>query len=110
VNSREKGCRGERKAAAVLNAVLGTAFRRGVQHAGGPDSPDITGALPGVHFAVKRAERHRVPASAWIGKRLSRLAKTYPERFSKSRQRDSDIWVIYPQNEQAEQETEETWK
>ena len=55
-------------------------------------------------------ERRRVPASAWIGKRLSRLAKTYPDRFSKSRQRDSDIWVIYPQNEQAEQETEETWK
>ncbi len=60
MNSREKGCRGEREAAATLNAVLGTAFRRGVQYAGGPESPDITGALPGVHFEVKRVERLNV--------------------------------------------------
>lgn len=55
-------------------------------------------------------ERRRVPASAWIGKRLSRLAKAYPDRFSKSRTRDANIWLIFPENEQNAQEIEEEWE
>ena len=56
-NSRDKGARGEREAAAELRRVLGIEARRGVQHAGGPDSPDIVTENFPVHIEVKRAER-----------------------------------------------------
>lgn len=56
INSRQKGARGEREAAAFLRA-LGIGAERGRQHHGGPDSPDVKTALPGVHFEVKRVER-----------------------------------------------------
>lgn len=55
-NSRRKGKVGELQAAAALRA-LGIAARRGQQHSGSPDSPDVQTALPGVHIEVKRAER-----------------------------------------------------
>lgn len=54
--SRDKGKRGEREAAALLRAH-GFEARRGVQHAGGPDSPDVVHSIPGVHLEVKRTER-----------------------------------------------------
>ena len=54
-NSREKGARGEREIASILREH-GYDSRRGQQHAGGPDSPDVIG-LPGVHIEVKRTER-----------------------------------------------------
>ena len=47
MNSKRKGKAGELEAAAELRRVLGVEARRGVQHAGGPDSPDVVG-LPGV--------------------------------------------------------------
>lgn len=53
--SREKGKRGERELAKILRQY-GYACRRGVQYAGGPDSPDVTG-LPGIHIECKRTER-----------------------------------------------------
>ena len=56
MNSRNKGAVGEREAAKFLNEVLGTEFRRGQQFQGSPESPDITGAIPGLHFEVKRVE------------------------------------------------------
>lgn len=56
MNSRQKGKRIEREAAAALSAVFNVAMRRGVQFSGGPDSPDVIG-LPGVHFEVKGVER-----------------------------------------------------
>ena len=55
--SRRKGKRGERELVAVLTAE-GFDARRGQQHRGGPDSPDvIVPALPGIHFEAKRTER-----------------------------------------------------
>jgi hypothetical protein len=79
-NSRAKGCRGERDFAEFLRLYLNVAARRGVQYAGGPDSPDIVLDIP-IHFEVKRAERldvykgmeqaikdsrgFKVPALAW---------------------------------------------
>lgn len=59
-NSRAKGCRGERAARDYL-VSLGfgdkSTTRRGQQHKGGGDSPDvICEALPGVHLEVKRVE------------------------------------------------------
>lgn len=52
-SSREKGKRGERQAAKALATHLGVEARRGVQYAGGPNSPDVHHNLPGVHFEVK---------------------------------------------------------
>lgn len=57
INSRQKGARGEREAAATLAAVFGVAARRGRQFSGSPDSPDVVADLPGVHFEIKRVER-----------------------------------------------------
>ncbi len=58
--SKRKGAVGEREAAGKLNEVLGTKFRRGRQYAGGPESPDLAGDLPGLHVEVKRCERLRL--------------------------------------------------
>lgn len=54
--SREKGKAGEREFAAFLRSH-GIEARRGVQYAGGGDSPDVVHGLDGVHFEVKRVER-----------------------------------------------------
>ena len=55
--SRRKGAVGERELAAVLTAE-GFDARRGQQHRGGPDSPDvIVPSLPRIHFEAKRCER-----------------------------------------------------
>ena len=58
--SRRKGAGGEREAAEKLNEVLGTKFHRGRQYRGGPESPDLAGDLPGLHFEVKRVEALRL--------------------------------------------------
>lgn len=58
--SKRKGAAGEREAAEKLNEVLGTRFHRGRQYHGGPESPDLTGDLPGLHLEVKRCERLRL--------------------------------------------------
>lgn len=54
-NSCVKGKVGEREFAAFLKGY-GIAARRGQQHAGGGDSPDVVHSIPGVHFEVKRME------------------------------------------------------
>jgi Holliday junction resolvase len=60
VNSRAKGKRGERAWAAELREQ-GYAARRGVQYAGGVDSPDVVcDALPQCHFEVKLTEALRL--------------------------------------------------
>ena len=55
VNGCQKGKAGEREFAELLRS-LGVPARRGQQHAGGADSPDVVADLPGVHFEVKRVE------------------------------------------------------
>ena len=58
INSRAKGASGEREFARELERVFpGVEARRGVQHAGGPESPDVVHSLTGIHFEVKRTER-----------------------------------------------------
>lgn len=54
--SKEKGKRGERELAKKLRELLGVDARRGQQHSGSPDSPDVVG-VPGVHIECKRAEK-----------------------------------------------------
>jgi len=58
--SRQKGKRGERECAAEMAAVFGLTYgvdaRRGVQHQGGPDSPDVVLDGVPVHIEAKRVE------------------------------------------------------
>lgn len=56
LNSRQKGCRGEREAAAFLREH-GIGARRGQQFSGSKDSPDVVHDLEGFHLEVKRTER-----------------------------------------------------
>ena len=56
--SRDKGKRGEREVAAILRAH-GFDAKRGQQHRGGKDSPDVVG-LPGVHIEVKYTQAFRL--------------------------------------------------
>ena len=57
MNSRDKGCRGEREWAAFLTEH-GYQARRGQQFSGSPDSPDVVcPQLKDFHFEVKRTER-----------------------------------------------------
>lgn len=64
-SQREKGKRGERDAAKSLGEAMGLQARRGAQHKGGPDSPDIeVYAAYGLHWEVKFVEREAV--RAWM--------------------------------------------
>lgn len=56
INSRRKGKRGELDAAKRLRELGFVDARRGQQFHGGPDSPDVVGAIPGVHLEVKYTE------------------------------------------------------
>jgi Holliday junction resolvase len=57
INSRQKGAQGEREWARWLRDNLGVKdARRGCQHAGGPNSPDVIG-LAGTHAEVKRSQK-----------------------------------------------------
>lgn len=57
MNSRDKGCRGEREAATEVARILKCEACRGQQHSGGSESPDVKHSLPGLHIEVKRTER-----------------------------------------------------
>ena len=54
--SKDKGKRGEREAAKAIKEHLGIGARRGVQHSGSTDSPDVEIAIPNIHVEVKRCE------------------------------------------------------
>ena len=56
VNSRAKGCRGELEFAKELGHY-GIVAKRGQQHSGSPDSPDVIHDVPDVHFEVKWNEK-----------------------------------------------------
>jgi len=56
MNSRAKGCRGEREWRDVLREA-GYEARRGQQFSGGNESPDVVCPdLPTIHWEVKRVE------------------------------------------------------
>lgn len=61
VNSRAKGASGERELANKLAELTGFAAKRGQQHKGGEDSPDVVTTAPflaHVHFEVKREKNN----------------------------------------------------
>ena len=70
--SRQKGKRGERECAAELAEVFGLTYgvdaRRGVQHQGGPESPDVVLDGVPIHVEAKRTER----LSLWAAVEQSR--------------------------------------
>ena len=57
IDSRSKGCRGEREAAEAWSQTFGVEARRGQQFSGSPDSPDILTEHTGLHLEVKRCEK-----------------------------------------------------
>ena len=59
INSRNKGKVGELEWAKECRKH-GYEARRGQQHAGGADSPDVVTDIPGIHFEVKRVETLRL--------------------------------------------------
>lgn len=62
INSCTKGKRFERWIASKLRELfpfLADTLRRGQQHAGGPDSPDVVG-FPGWHIEAKHVEKLNV--------------------------------------------------
>ena len=58
--SRTKGASGERELAREFERLFGVEARRGQQHCGGPDSPDVKVDIPDVHIECKRTERFRL--------------------------------------------------
>lgn len=59
VNSKRKGCAGEREFAALCRDHGYSEVQRGQQFQGGYDSPDVK-SLPGIHVEVKRVEKLNV--------------------------------------------------
>ena len=58
--SRQKGKRGEREAAAAIQAALKIDARRGQQFSGSEESPDVVTSLDKIHIEVKRTESLRM--------------------------------------------------
>lgn len=57
INSRAKGCRHEREVAKLLTELFGVDARRGQQHAGHADAPDVVHGIDGMHVEAKHVER-----------------------------------------------------
>ena len=89
--SREKGRKGESQWVHVLRAH-GIEARRGVQHKGGPDAPDIIDdlALP-VHWEVKRVEALKLHAA-----RAQAAEEAAPGELPiVVSRRNRDVWVAH---------------
>lgn len=56
MNSNRKGKVGEREIANYIKQQYGIDAKRGQQHKGGADSPDIIVDLDGFHWEIKRVE------------------------------------------------------
>ncbi len=76
MNSREKGKRGEREAAAFLT-LNGFPARRGCQFEGSPDSPDVQCPFfVGVHFECKRTQRTAI--EGWLAQAVADAGTKLP--------------------------------
>lgn len=90
MNSRQKGARGERCAAAAWAEAMGGSARRGQQFAGGTESPDIVTDFPGIHIEVKRTERGN-PYS-WLNQAI---ADAGPEKCPLVlHRRNNQEWIV----------------
>ena len=77
-NSRQKGARGEREVAHVLQA-LGLAAYRGQQFRGGTDSPDVVCPdLPNIHFEVKLVRGGDKTMYKWLEQAIGDAGEKVP--------------------------------
>ena len=65
INSRQKGKRVEREAAEFLRRLGFEGAKRGQQHSGSPDSPDVLAPGLAVHLEVKGVEAIDLGLAAW---------------------------------------------
>jgi len=84
VNSRQKGARGEREAAALLRS-LGFEARRGQQY-NGVEGQDVVHSIPGVHIEVKRTETLSVYAA--VAQAVTDAAGNLPVVLHKRNRKD----------------------
>ena len=62
INSRQKGCRGERQVAKILREHGYSEARRGQQYCGAAGDADVIG-LPGYHLEIKHVEKLNLDAA-----------------------------------------------
>ena len=96
INSRQKGCRGERMAAAAWVKEFGGHAERGVQRSGSPDSPDIKTDMQGIHIEVKNVEKGN-PYS-WIEQSVRDAGDNCPLVMHK---RNNQPWLLIMRLEDA---------
>ena len=84
MNSRQKGARGEREAAALLRS-LGFEARRGQQY-NGVEGQDVVHSIPGVHIEVKRTETLSVYAA--VAQAVTDAAGNLPVVLHKRNRKD----------------------
>lgn len=89
MNSRDKGARGERELASVLNSY-GYFCRRGQQYSGANGDPDVVG-LPGIHIECKRVERLDLYAAIEQAKRDSKKRGGLPAVFHR---KNNAEWLV----------------
>lgn len=89
INSRNKGCNGEREVRDLIRAH-GFAARRGQQFSGSPESPDVIHSIPGIHVEVKRVESFSLYPALDQARRDSPVGHTPTVWHRKSRRE----WVV----------------
>lgn len=88
--SRRKGKVGELEVAGLIREEWKIGAKRGVQHKGGPDSPDVEAKIPGVHIEVKRDER-TTPWSALEQAEAEKPPSSIPVAFLR---RNRKRWIV----------------
>ena len=88
MNSKRKGCQGERELAAELRKY-GYDTHRGQQFQGGVDSPDVYG-LPGIHIECKRVEKLNL-ATAYTQATRDAAGQKIPAVFHR---RNREKWMV----------------
>lgn len=89
MNSRQKGSRGEREAAAAWVQAVGGTARRGQQFAGGTESPDVVSSYENIHLEVKRVERGN--PYQWMDQAIRDAGPKLPLVLHKRNRRD---WLV----------------
>lgn len=89
MNSKRKGCAGEREFAALCREEGYDNAQRGQQFKGGIDSPDVKG-LPGIHVEVKRVEKLNIHDA------ISQSIRDSEDKAIPivAHRRNRDIWLI----------------
>lgn len=89
VNSRRKGADGERELSNRLTDH-GHTCRRGQQHRGGGDSPDVVG-LDGIHIECKRVQKLNVEKAMAQSRRDAEGTGDLPVVMHR---RDWEVWKV----------------